>query len=287
VAWVARTIALMTLCVAALIATSHDIHAASVTLGGSPLAIGPNPLYGSGSSLNNVVNSPGAPPTNSILVDPTGPYLTSSTPWVQNGQVVVSTCATCFAVVQWFFTGSESGFDITFNAPGLANFTEGNQNNSAYGGGASLGLVGGQVQYLGTTIVQANGPKAIPFSLTWLNGSVDNNSTQPSPASGLANIIFSYVDTSTIQTIGSLTLTKTQFDGFAFALNDNGGRDNDNDHDDFVGFAFVSVVAPALTSTPIPSALSLFVTVLGCGFLLRKWRNRRNNYSPAGNTQTF
>jgi hypothetical protein len=268
-----RSIAFVAFCATTLTLTviGPNAHAASVTLVGSSLTLGPGPLYGSGSEQNNVVNSPGAPATGSILFDPTGPTLTAGTPWVQNGQVYAFGCGTCQTVVQWFFTGSESGFGITFHVPGVADFTEGNQNNSAYGGGPPL--AGGKVQFIGTTVVHnASGPFAIPFSLTWPTGLVDNSSAQPTPGSGLPNIIFSYVDLTTFESTGLLALTKTVTDGFVFALNDNGGPDDD--HDDFVGFAIVSIAVEDPASTPIPGALPLFGSVLVGGFLLRKWRRR-------------
>src|SRR5262245_24458353 len=233
-----RSVAVLIVCAIALCARADVAHAFS-TLTGAPLTTGPDPFYGSGIEQNNVVNSPGAPTTGSILFDPTGSQLTSSTPWLQNGQVSnpVNGCGSCFAVVQWFFTGSESGLDITFHLPGAPAFTEGNQNNSADSGGPPLSLAGGKAQQIGTSILHAGDP--VQFSLSWATGSIDNSAVQPTPTSGSASLIFSYVDFSTFEATGFLTLTKTPTDWFAFALNDGSGRDDN--HDDFVGFANVVV----------------------------------------------
>ncbi len=129
-------VALAALCATALTAVSHPALAATVSITGNMLTIGPNPLYGSAVSSNNVVNSPGAPATGSVLLDTTGPTLTGATPWVMQGGV--SANVTGNYAVGWYFTGSESGYNITFSAPGVTPFTEGNQNNSAYAGGPPL-----------------------------------------------------------------------------------------------------------------------------------------------------
>ena len=255
-------------CVTAL-SLGAEVNAFPITIDGSPLVGGPNPLYGSGVEQNNVVNSPGAPPTNSVLLDPTGPALNSSTPWIQNGQVAISICGACTAVVQWFFTGSESGLDVTFRAPGLPDFTEGNQNNSAYAGGPPLSFEG-RVQPLGTTILQQG--DQVDFSLLWGSGSVSNSAAQPTPTSGVASLLFAYADFSTFETTGFLTLTKTPTDWFVFALNDGGGRDDD--HDDFVGFASVSIRVSDPSPTPLPSTIFFFGGGLGVLGLLG-WRRRR------------
>ena len=270
-----RSIALLIICFIALFARADVARAFGITLTGVPLATGPDPFYGSGIEQNNVVNSPGAPTTGSVLFDPTGSQLTSSTPWLQNGQVInpVNGCGSCFAVVQWFFAGSESGREITFHLPGASDFTEGNQNNSTYSGGPPLSLLGGKVQHLGTSILHDGDP--VQFSLSWASGSIDNSALQPTPTSGTASLIFSYVDFNTFETTGLMTLTKTPTDVFAFALNDGGGRDND--HDDFIGFALVGVgdAQRSLEQTPLPGAITLFATGLGALGLIgwrRKWK---------------
>ncbi|MGN6591127.1 MAG: hypothetical protein ACTHKE_12640 [Sphingomicrobium sp.] len=263
-------VALAALCATALTAVSHSAFAGTVTITGSTLSTAPNPLYGSVTSENNVVNSPGAPSTGSILNDPTGPTLTPSTPWVQQGQVSANVGASPYFVT-WYFTGSESGYNITLTAPNV-NFTEGNQNNSAYAGGPPL--TNGSYQILGTSAYSAGSPLA--FQLTWAagpNGSVDNSGTQAAPGNGLANLIFSYVDISTYMSTGLLNLTTQAGDWFAFALNDNGG--SDDNHDDFVGFAQITTTNGGPGLTPIPAALPLFGSVIGGGLAFGKWRRRR------------
>jgi len=281
--WTTKRIALA-LCATALIVNFHNANAATFEIvGGSPLSTGPTPLYGSSLPQNNVVNSPGAPPTGALVFDPTGPNVTADTPWVQGGQVfaagaccdpVPGTFVGTLTRLDWLFLGSESGFDITFHSPGLADFTEGNQNNSAYSGGPPLPF---GAQLLGTKFV-TSGP--ISFSLTWATGSIDNGASQPSAGPGVPNLIFSYA------TIGpdGLVLTKSLSDIIVFALNDGGA---DHNHDAFVGAAFISSFScenPGCLvpeATPIPAALPLFGGVLGGGLLLHKWRKRRNAMTRA------
>jgi hypothetical protein len=255
-------------CVTAL-SLGAGVNAFPITINGSPLASGPNPLYGSNVEQNNVINSPGAPPTNSILLDPTGPVLNSSTPWIQNGQVLISVCGACTAVIQWFFTGSESGLDVTFRAPGLPDFTEGNQNNSAYAGGPPLSFEG-RVQPLGMTILQQG--DQLDFSLLWGAASVDNKTVQLTSSSGVASLLFAYADFSTFETTGFVTLTKTPTDWFVFALNDGGGRDDD--HDDFVGLANVLIRVADPSPTPLLGTIFFFSGGLGVLGLLG-WRRKR------------
>lgn len=264
-------VALAALCATALTAVSHSAIAGTVTITGSPLSTAPTPLYGNATSVNNVVNSPGAPPTGSILNDPTGPTLTGSTPWVQQGQVSANVGANPY-FVNWYFTGSESGYAITLTAPNGVNFTEGNQNNSAYAGGPPL--TNGSYQQLGTSSYAAGDP--LSFQLTWAagpNGSVDNSHLQSAPGISQANLIFSYVDISTYASTGLLNLTTTAGDWFAFALNDSGG--SDDNHDDFVGFAQITTTNGGPGLTPIPAALPLFGSVIGGGLAFGKWRRRR------------
>ena len=260
-------VALAALCATALTAVSHSAFAGTVTLTGTALTSGPTPLYGSATNENNVVNSPGAPATGSALNDPTGPTLTGSTPWLQQGQVSANVGANPY-FVNWYFTGAESGYNITLTAPSV-NFTEGNQNNSAYAGGPAL--TNGSYQFLGTSAYASGNPLA--FTLSWSGGSVTNAGTQAAPGLGLANLIFSYVDLSTFANNGLLNLTTTGGDWFAFALNDNGG--NDDNHDDFVGFAQITSRPGGPGLTPIPAALPLFGSVIGGGFAFGQWRRRR------------
>jgi hypothetical protein len=261
-------VAVAALCATALTAVSHSAQAGTVTLTGTTLASGPNPLYGSATSSNNVINSPSAPSTGSILYDGSGPTLTTSTPWLQNGQVSASAGATNAYQVNWYFAGSESGYTITLNAPSVS-FPEGNQNNSAYAGGPAL--TGGSYQFLGSSVYSAG--QALSFTLSWAGGSVNNSGTQATPGKGTANLIFSYLDISTVPGTGLADLTTSPGDWFVFALNDNGG--DDDNHDDFVGFAQITSVGNGPGLTPIPAALPLFGSVLGGGIFVGKWRKRR------------
>jgi hypothetical protein len=213
------------------------------------------------------VNSPGAPATGSILNDPTGPTLTASTPWLQQGQVSANVGNVPY-FVNWYFAGSESGYAITLTADGV-NFTEGNQNNSAYAGGPAL--TPGPYQFLGTSAFGAG--DAVAFTLSWSGGTVNNNGAQAAPGLGNANLIFSYLDPSTLANSPYANLVTSPGDWFAFALNDNGG--NDDNHDDFVGFANISLTRGGPSITPIPAALPLFGTVIGGGFAFGTWRRRR------------
>ena len=265
----AKSIALLGLCATALTVSGNTVRAATFEIvGGSPLSAGPTPFYGTALSQNNVVNSPGASPTGAAVFDPTGPNLTPDTPWVQGGQLVAHTGSSSFTGISWFFLGSESGFQVTFHSPALADFTEGNQNNSAYSGNPPL-----TVGFLGSKLNVGSGP--IQFSLTWATGSVDNSALQPNPGSGVPNLIFSYA---TFVEPDLLMLTKSVSDIIIFALNDGGA---DNDHDDFIGAAIVTEradceCAPLQATTPIPGALPLFGGVLGGGLLLHRWRKRRS-----------
>jgi hypothetical protein len=261
---------------------SSVVSAANVSLGGTPLTSGPVPLYGDQIYQNNVVNSPGAPATGSVLNDPTGPYLTAATPWVKNGQVTTS--FPFFYAVDWFFVGAESGLVNTFTAPSLfkgpVTFTENNQNNSAYAGGPPAI---GPVIFIGTTY--ANTAAAIQFSISWAatadnpGGSVNNSAPQASPGSGSANMIFAFLDMSgsCVAANAGCNITSDpnkSSDWFVFALNDSGGADDN--HDDYIGLGRVYFV-PDLGGgfpTPLPAALPLFVTGLGALGLLG-WRRKR------------
>jgi len=103
---------------------------------------------------------------------------------------------------------------------------------------------------------------------------------QPSPGSGVPNLIFSYA---TFVEPGLLVLTKSVSDIIIFALNDGGAG---NDHDDFVGAAIITEradceCAPTTQPTPIPGALFLFGSALGGGLLLHRWRKRRSAMARA------
>ena len=275
-----KSIALLGLCAIALTVSGNAVTAATFEIvGGAPLSAGPTPFYGTALPQNNVVNSPGASPTGAAVVDPTGPNLTPDTPWVQGGQLVVHTGSSSFTGISWFFLGSESGFQVTFHSPALADFTEGNQNNSAYSGSPPL-----TVGFLGSKLNVGSGP--IQFSLTWATSSVDNSALQPNPGSGVPHLIFSYA---TFVEPDLLMLTKSVSDIIIFALNDGGA---DNDHDDFIGAAIVTERADCecalqQATTPIPGALPLFGSVLGGGLLLHRWRKRRSARASRSFTASY
>jgi len=272
--WTAKSIASLGLCATALTMSGNTAIAATFEIvGGAPLSVGSTPFYGSALSQNNVVNSPGASPTGAAVFDPTGPNLTPDTPWVQGGQLVAHTGSSSFTAISWYFLGSESGFEVAFHSAALADFTEGNQNNSAYSGSPPI-----TIGVLGSQLNVGSGP--IQFSLTWANGSIDNSALQPSPGSGVPTLIFSYA---TFVEPDLLVLTKSVSDIIIFALNDGGAG---NDHDDFVGAAIITERAdcectPTTQPTPIPGALLLFGSALGGGLLLHRWRKRRSAMARA------
>src|SRR5262245_15225982 len=119
--------ALAALCATALCGVTNVASAATLTISGSPLAVAPNPLYGTSQGQNNVVNATGVPTTASTLFDPTGPnFVPATTPWIQGGAV----SATGNYAVSWFYAGSESGFNISFTSTGIAAFPETDKNNN-------------------------------------------------------------------------------------------------------------------------------------------------------------
>jgi hypothetical protein len=282
---IVKRVAFVALCATALTAVGHSANAASISIGGVPLASAPTPLYGGVVTSNNVVNSPGAPLTGSALNDPTGPNLTAATPWIQNGQV--TTTFTSYRV-DWFFIGAESGLVNTLTAtsvtPGSFSYTENNQNNSAYAGGPPAV---GPATAIGSTFGLTS---VIQFQISWLPGGpnpggvVTNDSTQSSPGTGLANMIFSFLDLSgpCTFTVAGCNITNDpnkSGDWFVFALNDSGGPDDN--HDDFVGVAHVVFVPPDQFPTPVPAALPLFASAIGGGFAFSKWRKRRKAQAQA------
>jgi hypothetical protein len=263
------------LCAIALTSIAQPAPASTLDFGGPALTIGPSPFYSGSPSSNNVINSPSAPSTGSVLTDPTGPNLTANTPWVMNG--FVSTTLTNYAV-NWFYAGSESGYAITFSAIGLTGgmgpFTENNNNNSCSGSCASSGTTA--PVFMGMTT------NSLAFTLSWATGSVTNNGSttdpNPTPGNGIANLIFSFLQPNSGGPGFTLTILPTNW--FAFALNDNGS--GDDDHDDFVGFG---QIIPLLTgqagTTPIPATLSLFGSVIAGGLALGAWRKRRKRRGKA------
>lgn len=267
--------AVVALCATALTAIGHNAQAGTLDLlgGGVLSATSPNPLYGTAPPDNNVINSPGVTSTPSGLFDPTNPAVPANTPWIQ-GTSATTTLPSYF--VSWFFAGSESGYEVTFNAGPVTN-TELNQNNNCIGCGASPQLAG--PVFLGTT---AGNTTTIPFSLTWAQGGISNGNTTV-PGTSVASLIFSYINpqfNSDGFFTGQWNLTTTPTAWFAFGLNDNGG--GDDNHDDYVGFALVSENAPGGPGiTPIPAALPLFGSVLGGGFLFGRLRKRRQAKASA------
>jgi hypothetical protein len=272
--------ALAALCATALCGITSVAGAATLTISGAPLAVAPDPLYGTSQGQNNVVNATGVPTTASSLFDPTGPnFVAATTPWIQGGAVV----ATGAYAVSWFYAGSESGFNISFNSPGLAPagpFPETNLNNN-------LGVINGTTnpgpQFMGNNT-------SVLFTLSWFDGAVNKsqgndgvtaaNIPGSAAASNDGSIVYSWL---VPDGAGGFNLTRTAQDcttecWFAFALNDNGAKTatgTDDNHDDFVGFARFLNRGEENSPTPIPGALPLFATVLGGGLLARKLRNRR------------
>jgi len=229
-------------------------EASTLDLGGSAMStrIG---FYGSAVYQNNVVNSAGSPSTGSVLTDPTGPNIGANTPWLA-GASPSSTLANYS--VNWFYAGSESGYNITFDATGLNGgtgpYTEHNANYNCYGCGAHpLSPV-----FMGTT------ENSLAFSLSWKSGSVKSQT----PGN---NLIFAYLRPDSTGT--HFTLSKDPSDWFVFALNDSGSPDSD--YDDFVGFAQVVVPhGPGPGQTPLPAALPLMGTGLLAGGIMLKKRRR-------------
>ena len=281
-------LAAVALCATALTAISNSANASFVDLTyGTPGPLTqatPNPLYGTGSGDNNVINSPGVSSSNSALYDPTSPAIPGSTPWLET---TAATTSLSNYYVSWYFAGSEFGYKITFNAPTAGptvSYTELNNNNN-YDGTQLPG--GAKYLYLGQTAGSSADP-FIDFTLNWTGSggaaSISNGNTTAPGTSGVASLIFSYItpayDPRTGLWTGMWDLTNNATNWFAFGLNDTGGPDDN--HDDYVGFAYVSDRpgnVPGLT--PIPGALPLFSTALGGGLIFSRWRKRRKNKGAA------
>jgi hypothetical protein len=208
----------------------------------------------------------------------------------------------------WYYIGAESGFDVTLHVPGLASFTEHNENNQCTGCGS---LHGSQIgaQYLGTTSNLAT-ETVLNFSLSAMQGSTPkgtlaNGPLNPAPGQHptagktMASLVFSYVKLrgtnpdptanneeltdGTVNTESSKTwkLVDSLFTDalgglwFLFAFNDKGGPDDN--HDDFVGIARVYTVDPPGGGhpVPIPAGFLLMGTVLAGASGLAKWRRRK------------
>jgi hypothetical protein len=247
---------------ALLLSGAGSAGANTLDFGGAPLLAGSVPFYGSASYENNVINSPGSPSTGSVLFDPTGPNVGSNTPWVMGG--ALTTTLSQYSV-SWFYAGSESGYNITFSAPGLAGgtgpYTESDSNNNCVGCGAH-GVI--SPVFMGTT------QNSLAFLLSWTGGSVSSQTSS-------ANLIYSYLQPDNAET--SFTLTTDPTNWFAFGLNDSGS--SDSDYDDFVGFAeIMSSPAQGPGETPLPGSLPLLATGLSVGALL--FRRRRQQISFRG-----
>jgi hypothetical protein len=248
-AWVAGS--------ALFVASSCAAHASTLDLGGATFSFASGAFYGSAAAQNNVVNSPGSPATGSMLVDPTGPNIGPSTPWLVGG--VPTTSLTSYTV-NWYYAGSESGYNITFNAPGLSGgdgpYTEHDSNNSCVSGCGAHGTT--------TPIFMGATQNSLSFALSWPSGSASDGT--PS-----ANLIYAYLQPD--ETGTSFTLTTAPTDWFVFALNDSGSPDSD--YDDFVGFAqIVDSPGQGPGETPIPGSLPLIATGMLGGMLMLKRRPR-------------
>jgi hypothetical protein len=251
---VAKKFALAALCTAALSATASAAPLFSI----NDAVLFNSFAYSTASQDNNVVNVPA-----STIVDGAAP----STWWASGrGNANVSVVGLAPGQnynVQYTYLGSESGDVIRFSAPGVANFNENNANNNCATCGVSpqTGVVN-----MGTGTLNT-----IAFNLfdtrVGSGANITNGGTNPSPASGQANLIFSYANF-----VGGkyvLTLTQTAF--VVFGFNDDGAQDDN--HDDFMG-ALTLIPGTIGQPTPIPGALPLFGSVLGGGLLFRRLRKR-------------
>jgi hypothetical protein len=170
--------------------------------------------------------------------------------------------------VDWYFNGAESGDTIKFFAPSISlpdiSFSESNQNNNNLDGNDPGWTLRGT-----TTGSGLNSP--IPFSLTDTDHAMTlENGTLDSHAGSL---IFSYAEPFTWHGKQHWKLTLDATDWFVFAYNDPGS--DDKDHDDYVGLAHVRF-NELPSPVPLPGALPLMGSVLGGGYLLRRWRSYRN-----------
>ena len=238
---------------AALLICGVSAQASTLDLGGSTLSPARMGFYGSAPSQNNVINSPGSPATGSVLTDPTGPNVGANSPWL-SGAAPTTTLATYS--VNWFYAGSESGYNITFNAPGLSGgagpYTESDSNSNC---------VGCAPHSVTTPVFMGTTQNSLSFVLSWITGSVGSQN----PGN---NLIYAYLQPDSTNT--NFTLTTNPTDWFVFGLNDSGSPDSD--YDDFVGFAqIVQSPGPGPGQTPLPAALPLMATaMLGGGMLLKR-----------------
>jgi hypothetical protein len=212
--------------------------------------------------------------------------------------------------VDWYYIGAESGYNVTLNVPGIAPFTEHNENNQCTSCGS---LHGAQIgaQYLGTSTGLYT-DTVLNFSLhaettsgtdkgTLANGSGNPAPGQhPTPGNTMQSLVFSYVklrgtnpdptaqnevitngtlateSSKTWKLVNSLYTDPLGGLWFLFAFNDTGGPDDN--HDDFVGIARVYEFAlppPVDAPVPIPGAFLLMASVLAGAGGISAWRRRR------------
>jgi hypothetical protein len=243
-----------------------DAVAATVGITGKPYS----PQYGSAQEKNNVI---GFDPSGFFDAPPS-----YQKPW-RAGGFVYSTLDEY--AVDWYFSGAESGDAIGFHAESLdsmdVNFTEHDEVNLYKSNGLtwkSFGTDG----LLGTTTGSGDGDPAtkdrIDFVLTdtTRGGGVTNgvNNSKPSAWNNNPSLIFAFVDpTVDGGVLKGWTFSLDASDWFVFAFDDPGSKDND--HDDYIGVAHVYALRPV----PVPAALPLMGSLLGGGYLLRKWRKSR------------
>jgi hypothetical protein len=228
------------------------VSAATVEIEGYSYSIN----YGSQSKKNNVVDyGPSGIEDNTLWYQK---------PWKAGGQVNATIDN---YLVDWYFNGAESGFTNTFTS-GTLSFSEHNENNRLEWGNDDGWL------FLDTTTGSGAGDP-IDFRVADQNNKgVTNGVNNKWPGSYSPSLIFSYA--SPIYDGNKLVgweLSLSATDWFVFAFNDKGSKDKD--HDDYVGLAHV--YAPS--EVPLPGALPLMGTVVGGGYLVRRWRNRKQRGS--------
>jgi len=252
-----RKHALLALCGTAVLFVSHTANAASWSIvGGNPLGAGDFPGYSATDvSKDNVINF--AP---SHVIDTTG----TSTTWNTGGNLNALFSGVGYSVT-WFYIGSESSNQITFNTTGLSS-TETDTNNSILPGNDP-----GPFPAFGT---QGYATALTPFSFH--NDSIVTpdvvNGANPNVTAAKANFLLAYA---TPDGFNNLLLTTNPSDFIVIAFNDNGS--NDDNHDDHMIVGFIQDLGrdPPPDFTPIPAALPLFGSVLGGGLLFQRLRRRR------------
>jgi hypothetical protein len=178
------------------------------------------------SSSTNVVNS-GLSGVTDLLNGAT---------YIGNAGSAVTTSLPLYNV-DWYLAGAESGFTNSLVAPGVS-FSEADQNTGPFP--------------IGTSVNQTN--PLLQFTLQSSGGAAVTNGANSNFGSGVASLVFSYLEKGTGLT---WSLTTAPTDWFLFGFNDNGGPDAD--YDDFVGIAHVS----AVVAVPLPGAFLLFAGGVG------------------------